>query len=48
LARLTSAFEADDEAVWSWRLDAGVNSVTTLARCTGDGDTKPITRESAE
>ena len=32
---------ADGEAVWSWRLDADVNLVTTLARCAGDGDKKP-------
>jgi hypothetical protein len=30
LRRKTSVADADGEVVWSWRLDAGVNSVTML------------------
>jgi len=39
---------ADDEAVWSWRLDAGVNLVTMLCIAPGTVTKSPIAGESAE
>jgi hypothetical protein len=37
---------ADGEVVWSWRPGAGVKLAAMLTHCAGDGDKKPVTRES--
>ena len=47
LYRSTSDAATDGEVVWSWRLDAGVNSVTMLAHRTEDGDKKARSPERA-
>src|SRR5579863_2687007 len=47
LARQTKRAISDGEVVWSWRLDAGVNTATTLTRCAGDGDKKARSPERA-
>src|SRR6185312_17220621 len=36
----TNDADADGEAVWSWRPDAGAKLATMLARCADDGDKK--------
>jgi hypothetical protein len=45
----TNNIDADGEAVWSWRSNAGAKVVKTLTRLTGDGGNQAmVTGESSE